>query len=159
MVDLGEDGLRQTQSGSRKIMEIYSGYKTIYIIDPVKGERLSLAKFIMQDSFTIMSFVSVSDCFKKNHALFCDLVIVVVRRNKFEPGALEKIRDKYKKAMFILFNMPDSPEINLEELEAAGFKSIFTANSKERVKEIAYGYLAPNGLITRPETPHPVPLP
>lgn len=137
----------------------YSGYKTIYIIDPVKNERISLAKFIMQDSFTIMSFVSIADCFKKNRPLFCDLVIVVVRRNKFENGALEKIRDKYKKAVFILLNMPDSPELDLAELEAAGFKSIFKANSKESVKEIAYGHLAPDGLITRPETPHPVPLP
>lgn len=134
-------------------------YKTVYIIDPIKGERLHLAKFIMQDTFTIMSFVSIHDCFKKNQALFCDLVIVVVRKGKFENGALEKIHDKYKKVMFILFNAPDSPEVDLIKLQEAGFQSIFKATSKESVKEIAYGHLAPDGLITRPETPHPVPLP
>ena len=137
----------------------YLDYKTIYIIDPVKGERLALAKFIMQDTFTVMSFVSISDCFKKNHPLFCDLVIVAVRKGKFEFGALEKIADKYKKAMFILFNMPDSPEVDLIKLQEAGFQSIFKATSKESVKEIGYGHLAPDGLKTRPETPHPVPLP
>ena len=134
-------------------------YKTIYITDPVKGERLALAKFIMQDAFTILSFVSISDCFKKNQPLFCDLVIAAVRKGKFEDGALEKIHEKYKKAVFILFNMPDSPEVDLMNLQAAGFTSIFKANSKESVKEIAYGHLAPDGLKTRPEIPHPVPLP
>ena len=137
----------------------YSGYKTIYIIDPIKGERLHLAKFIMQDAFTILSFVKISDCFKKSQPLLCDLVIVVVRKGNFDDGALEKIKGIYKKAMFILLNTPDSPEIDLGKLQEAGFKSIFKATSKESVKEIAYGYLAPDGLKTRPETPHPVPLP
>ena len=109
----------------------FSDYKTIYIIDPIKGERLHLAKFLMQDSFSIMSFVSIHDCFKKNHALFCDLVIVVVRKGRFENGALEKIRDKYKKVMFILLHTPDSPEVDLTKLEEAGFQSIFKATSKE----------------------------
>jgi DNA-binding NtrC family response regulator len=140
-------------------VEKISEYKTIYVIDPVKGERLHLAKFLMQDAFTIMSFSTINDCFKKNHALFCDLVIVSIRKGKFEDGALEKIRDKYKKTMFILYNTPDSPEINIEKLHEAGFKSVFKANSKEGIKEIAYGHLAPDGLKTRPETPHPVPLP
>ncbi|MGV7220037.1 MAG: hypothetical protein ACQ9MH_00775 [Nitrospinales bacterium] len=140
-------------------MEKISEYKTIYVIDPVKGERLHLAKFLMQDAFTIMSFSSINDCFKKNHVLFCDLVIVSIRKGKFEDGALEKIRDKYKKTMFILFNTPDSPEVDVDKLEKAGFKSVFKATSKEGIKEIAYGHLAPDGLKTRPETPHPVPLP
>jgi len=136
-----------------------SEYKTIYLIDPIKGERLHLAKFLMQDTFTIMSFSSINDCFKKNHALFCDIVIVSVRKGKFEEGALEKIREKYKKIVFIIYNTPDSPEVDVDKLQEAGFKSVFKATSKESIKEIAYGHLAPDGLKTRPETPHPVPLP
>lgn len=140
-------------------MENYSGYKTIYIIDPVKGERIHLAKFIKQDTFTIMSFVNLNDCFKKSHPLLCDLVILTLRKGKSELNALQNIKGTYKSKPFILFSTDDSPEIDLIALQNAGFNSIFKADSKEQVREITLSHLAPDGIKTRPETPHPVPLP
>lgn len=140
-------------------MDKYSDYKTIYIIDPVKGERLHLAKFIMQDNFSVMSFVNISDCFNKSHALFCDLVIIALRKGKSDLDALQNIKEKYKNKPFIFLSTADSPDLDMEALKNKGYKSLYKASSKEEVREITLSHLAPDGIKTRPETPHPVPLP
>ncbi len=72
-------------------------YKTIFIIDPVRSDRIQLSKFIMQEFFTVMSFVSAADCFKRANQLPCDLVLTVIRTGKNEIKHLLNIKKKFKK--------------------------------------------------------------
>ena len=37
-------------------------FKSIFIIDPVKGERLHLAKLLKQEKFLMMTFERIGDC-------------------------------------------------------------------------------------------------
>ncbi|TDJ60552.1 MAG: hypothetical protein E2O41_02125 [Nitrospina sp.] len=134
-------------------------YKTIFIVDPVKPERLQLARFIMQENFTIMGFVSLADCFKKSNPMASDLIIYVLRKGKTELKILNQVQDKSKKINYIFVTQPDGLEVNLEDIKARGFASVFKATNNEKVREITYGLLAPDGLMPRTETPHPVPLP
>ncbi len=134
-------------------------YKTIFIVDPVKPERLQLARFIKQENFTIMSFLSLGDCFKKSHPIESDLIIYVLRKGKTELKVLNQVQDKSKKINYIFVTQPDGLEVNLEVIKTKGFESAFKATSNEKVREITYGLLAPDGLLPRTETPHPVPIP
>ena len=134
-------------------------YKTIFIVDPVKPERLQLARFIKQENFTIMSFVTLGDCFKKSHPIESDLIIYVLRKGKTELKVLNQVQEKSKKINYIFVTQPDGLEVNLEDIQAKGFESAFKATNNEKVREITYGLLAPDGLQPRTETPHPVPLP
>ncbi len=133
-------------------------YKTIFIIDPVRGERIQLCKFIKQEFFTIMSFVAITDCFKQSQLVHCDLVIYVLRKGKTEAKHLLNIKKKYKNLNFILMTTPDVPEVNLTELQENGFTNVQKANINEKVREMALYLLAPEGLPPRTETPHPVPI-
>ncbi|MFQ5449363.1 MAG: hypothetical protein ACE5E9_01970 [Nitrospinaceae bacterium] len=133
-------------------------YKTIFIVDPVRSERIQLSKFIKQEFFTVMSFVAVADCFKHSQTIRGDLVIYVLRKNKTEIKHLLNIKKKYKKLNFILLKTPDSPEANLADMQDKGFPLIFKAGSLEKVREITLNLLAPDGLPPRTETPHPVPI-
>ena len=133
-------------------------YKTLFIVDPIRGDRIQLAKFIKQEFFTVMSFVSIADCFKQSQLVHCDLVIFVLKKDKNEIKHLLNIKKKYKKLNFILMVTENSPEANMAKLKESGFTSIQKANSNEKLRELALGMLAPEGLPPRTETPHPVPI-
>jgi hypothetical protein len=133
-------------------------FKIIFIVDPVRGERIHLAKFIKYEKFTIMAFLSVEDCFKKNQLLSHDILIVALRKDKSEVKHLLTMDAKYRKKPIILLVTPGAEDVNLAQLQEAGFSSVFKAGSTEKVKEIAYGIIAPDGLAPRSITPHPVPL-
>jgi len=133
-------------------------YKTIFIVDPVRGERIQLCKFIKQEFFTIMSFIAVGDCFKQTQLAHCDLVIYVLRRGKSEVKNLFNIKKKYKNLNFIIVTTSDVPEVNLLELQENGFTNVQKASTNEKIRELALYLLAPEGLPPRTETPHPVPI-
>lgn len=133
-------------------------YKTIFIVDPVKPERLQLARFIMQENFTIMGFTHLVNCFKQKN-LRGQLIIYVIRPGKTDLKGLSKVNGRDKQTNFIVVSRPEAPDVNLTELKDMGFQSIFRANSNEKVREITYELLAPDGLVPRTETPHPIPLP
>jgi len=133
-------------------------YKTIYIVDPVRGERIHLSKFIVQEFFTVMSFVSIADCFKRSQALPCDLVIYVMRTGKCETKHLLNIKKKFKKLPFILLVNENAPEPDLAQLKEQGYTCLHKATNNEKVRELVLGFLAPEGLPPRTEVPHPVPI-
>ncbi|MCH7622843.1 MAG: hypothetical protein IIB46_02040 [Nitrospinae bacterium] len=133
-------------------------YKTIYIVDPVRGERIQLSKFVMQEFFTVMSFVSIADCFKPSQTLHCDLVIYVLRTEKCETKHLLNIKKKFKQLPFILRITENSPEADLTKLTESGFTCLHQATDNEKVRELVLGFLAPEGLPPRTEVPHPVPI-
>ncbi|MCF8720068.1 hypothetical protein [Nitrospina gracilis] len=134
-------------------------YKTIFIVDPVKYERIQLAKFLKQESFTVMSFVSLANAFGKRTPIQCDLLIYVLRKGQTDLKALERVKKKDRSLHFILMVQHTDEKVELEPYREMGFENIFIAANNEKVREIAYGYLAPDGLQSRPETPHPLPLP
>lgn len=133
-------------------------YKNIFIVDPVRGERIHLAKFLKHDKFTVMAFVTASDCYKRNKWLTPDLIVYVLRPGKTELKHLLNIKGKGKNIPIIVLSPQGSEDVNLVQLDDAGFTQVFKANSNEKIREIAYGLLAPEGLTPREETPHPVPL-
>jgi DNA-binding NtrC family response regulator len=133
-------------------------YKTIFIVDPVRGERIHLSKFIMQEFFTVMSFVSIADCFKPSQVLNCDLVIYVLRTGKTETKHLLNIKKKFKQLPFIVVVPENSPEPDLTQLKEQGFTSLNKATNNEKVRELVLGFLAKEGLPPRTEVPHPVPI-
>lgn len=133
-------------------------HKTIFIVDPVKNERIHLAKFLKHELFTILAFVSVPDCFKQAQLIGSDLIVFVVRKDKSELKHLLNIKKKYKKKYIILYLTPEAPDVNLADLREQGFPFVHKANSQEKVREITLGLLAPDGLPPRTETPHPVPI-
>ncbi len=132
--------------------------KIIFIVDPVRGERIQMSKFIKQEPFLVMSFVSIVDCFKQNVLGPADLVIYVLRAHKTEIKHLLGIKKKNKELNFIIVTTPDGPEVNLQELTEAGFTAVNRATNQEKVREITLGLLAAEGLPPRTETPHPVPI-
>ncbi len=135
------------------------GYKTIFIVDPVKNERIQLAKFIKHDKFTLAAYVSIADCFKRDAMLFPNLIIFVPRTGKSEIKHLMNIKRKYKSIPVIILTNTEGEEVNLMALQESGFQHAHKAGSNEKVREIAYEILAPEGLLLRAETPHPVPIP
>ncbi len=133
-------------------------YKTLFIVDPVKNERLQLAKFIKQENFTVVVFSNIQDCVKRSGLIKSGLIIFVLRKGKNEIKHLIKnARDK--KVHYIVLVTSDIPEVNLEELREKGFESVFKAANHEKVREITYSLLAPDGLMPRTEQPHPIPIP
>jgi DNA-binding NtrC family response regulator len=133
-------------------------YKTIFLVDPIRSDRIQLSKFIKQEFFTLMSFVSIADCFKQSQLVHCDLVIYVLKKDKSETKHLLNIKKKYKKLNFILMVTEKSPEPDMAQLAESGFTSIQKATSNEKLRELALNLLAPEGLPPRTETPHPVPI-
>lgn len=132
-------------------------YKTIFIVNPVKGDRIHLAKFIKHEKFTVMTFTAFADCFKKVGILNPDLIILVLKSDKGELQQLLQVKDRYKKTHYIIFTTPEAPEVNLLALKEQGLTSVYKANSNEKVRELVIELLAPEGLAPRTETPHPVP--
>ena len=133
-------------------------YKTLFIVDPIKGERLQLAKFLKQEIITISGFVKLTDCFKKNNPLRCDCVIYVLRPGRAELKELNKVNHREKNIPFVIVTGPDKSEIDLDEWKKKGFKSIDLASSKENVKEIAYNIISPNGPVPERKPLQAVPL-
>ena len=105
----------------------------------------------MQEFFTVMSFVSIADCFKPSQALHCDLVIYVLRTGKCETKHLLNIKKKFKQLPFILRVTENSPEADLTTLTESGFTSLHKATDNEKVRELVLGFLAPEGLPPRTE--------
>lgn len=119
-------------------------YKTVFIVDPVKGERIQLAKLLKQEKITISGFVKLTDCFKKNNPLRCDVVVFVLRPGRAEMKELNKVNPREKGIPFVIMTAPDKPEIELDEWKKKGFKSLNLALSKEKAKEITYHILSPD---------------
>ncbi|MBI4382993.1 MAG: hypothetical protein HY579_03030 [Nitrospinae bacterium] len=132
-------------------------YKTLFIVDPVKSERIQLAKFVKHEKFTILTFVALADCFKRVGILNPDLIVYVLRKGKTETQHLLSVKDKYKSVPFILVTTPDTLDVNLLQLKEKGFTAAHKAGNNEKVREIVIELLAPDGLAPRTETPHPVP--
>ena len=135
-----------------------SNHKLIYVVDPVRGERVHLSKFVKQEAFIVMSFVSIVDCFKQTILGPCDLVIYVLRPYKTEVKHLLNIRKKFKTLNFILVIPPDGADVDLAPLKENGFTNLFKASSLEKIREVTLNLLAKDGLQPRTETPHPVPI-
>ncbi len=134
-------------------------YKTVFIVDPVRGERLQLAKFLKQEKITIATFVKLTDCFKKNNPLRCDVVIYVLRTGRSELKALHKVNHREKDIPFVIVTTSDAPEIQLDEWKKKGFKSIDLALSKEKVKEITYNLISTEEQVPELKPQQPIPLP
>ena len=77
-------------------------FKSVFIVDPIKGERLHLAKLLKQEKFLMMTFERIGDCLKRNNSIKPDLVIFVLRKDKNEPSQLKNIK-KYLKTYTLLF--------------------------------------------------------
>ncbi len=122
-------------------------YKTVFIVDPIKGERIQLAKLLKQEKITIAGFVKLTDCFKKNNPLRCDVVIYVLRTGRAELKELNKVNHREKNIPFVIVTGPDAPEIKLDEWKKKGFKSIDLAINKENAKEITYNIISPDGPV------------
>ena len=105
-------------------------YKTVFIVDPVKGERLQLAKLL-----------------KKNNPLRCDVVIFVLRPGRAELKELHKVNHREKNIPFVIVTDPNAAEIKLDEWKKKGFKSIDLASNKEKAKEITYNIISPDGPV------------
>ena len=133
-------------------------YKTVFIVDPVRGERIQMAKFLSEEIITVMTFIAINDCFKRPDLIRCDLIVFAPRRDKNEIKHLFNIKKKYRQIPIILSLNNDFPDIDLAELSGNGFASPSKASSNEKVREIMLGLLAPEGLPSRTEVPHPVPI-
>ena len=133
-------------------------YKTIFIVDPIRGERIQLAKFLSEEVFTVMTFISPNDCFKKPELINCDLMVFVPRKEKNEVKHLMNIKKKFRRIPIIFILNDDFPDINLAEITANGFPNVYKAPNNEKVREILLGLLAEEGLPPRTEVPHPVPI-
>ncbi len=133
-------------------------YKTIYIVDPIRGERIQMAKFLSEEIFTVMTFVSPGDCFKKSELINCDLMVFVPRKEKNEIKHLMNIKKKFRITPVIFLLTDDFPDINLAEITANGFPNVYKTSNNEKVREIMLSLLAEEGLPPRTEVPHPVPI-
>ena len=133
-------------------------YKTVFIVDPMRSERIQMAKFLSEEIITLMTFVSIKDCFKRPDLINCDLIVFVLRKDKNEIKHLFNIKKKYRQIPIILLLNNDFLDINLAEISENGFAFPYKALSFEKVREIMLGYLAPDGLPARTQVPHPVPI-
>ena len=133
-------------------------YKTIFIVDPIRGERIQMAKFLSEEIITVMTFVSINDCFKHPDLIRSNLIVFAPRRDKNEIKHLFNIKKKYRQIPIIISLNNDFSDINLTELTENGFASPYKASNNEKVREIMLGLLAPKGLPSRTEVPHPVPI-
>jgi len=133
-------------------------YKTIFIIDPIRGERIQMAKFLSEEIITVFTFVSIHDCFKKPNLIYCDLIVFVPRKDKNEIKNLFNIKKIYRKIPIIILLNDDFSDVNLVEISENGFTYPHKAINSEKVREIMLGLLIPEGLPSRTEIPHPVPI-
>ena len=113
-------------------------FKSVFIVDPIKGERLHLAKLIKQEKFLMMTFERIGDCLKQNNSIKPDLVIFVLRKDKNEASQLKNIKKYFKNLHFIILMTSEVSELNIDELKESGFTSIYKANNQDMVKNFIY---------------------
>ena len=113
-------------------------FKSIFIIDPVKGERLHLAKLLKQEKFLMMTFERIGDCLKQNNSIKPNLIIYVLRKDKNEQDQLKDIKKYFKNLHFIILINSEFSELNIDELKESGFTSIHKANNQDMVKNFIY---------------------
>tara|TARA_Y100001960_G_scaffold60787_1_gene63422 strand:- start:314 stop:760 length:447 start_codon:yes stop_codon:yes gene_type:complete len=133
-------------------------YKTVFIADPVRSERIQLAKFLSEEIITVITFLSINDCFKRPDLIKCDLIVFVPRKDKNEIKHLFNIKKKYRQIPIIFLLHDDFSKLNLLEISENGFASPYKALNFEKVREIMLEQLAPEGLPARTQVPHPVPI-
>ena len=115
-----------------------SNFKSVFIVDPVKGERLHLAKLLKQEKIFMMTFVNLFDCFKHNNPIKPDLVVYVLREEKSSLAHMKSIKSNFKQLHFIILLTSEASEANLDELKESGFTSIQKAANQDKVKELIY---------------------
>ena len=115
-----------------------SDFKSVFIVDPVKGDRIHLAKLLKQEKFLMMSFEKIADCLKQNNSVEPDLVIYILRKNKNELNQLKNIKKFHKTLHFVILTTPEVPDLDLTELKESGFTSIYKANNQDMVKNFIY---------------------
>ena len=128
------------------------GFKSVFIVDPIKGERLHLAKLLKQEKFLMMTFERIGDCLKQNNSIKPDLVIFVLRKDKNEPSQLKNIKKCFKNLHFIILMTSEVSELNIDELKESGFTSIYKANNQDMVKNFIYTVM-PECQVTHAEEP------
>ena len=127
-------------------------FKSVFIVDPIKGERLHLAKLLKQEKFLMMTFERIGDCLKQNNSIKPDLVIFVLRKDKNEPSQLKNIKQYFKNLHFIILTTSEISELNIDELKESGFTSIYKANNQDMVKNFIYTVM-PECQVTHAEEP------
>ena len=129
-----------------------SYFKSVFIVDPIKGERLHLAKLLKQEKILMMTFERIGDCLKQKNSIKPDLVIFVLRKDKNEPSQLKNIKKYFKNLHFIILMTSEVSELNIDELKESGFTSIYKANNQDMVKNFIYT-LMPECQVTHAEEP------
>ena len=129
-----------------------SYFKSVFIVDPIKGERLHLAKLLKQEKFLMMTFERIGDCLKQKNSIKPDVVIFVLRKDKNEPSQLKNIKKYFKNLHFIILVTSEVSELNIDELKESGFTSIYKANNQDMVKNFIYT-LMPECQVTHAEEP------
>ena len=128
------------------------GFKSVFIVDPVKGERLHLAKLLKQEKLLMMTFERLEDCLKQNNSIRPDLVVYVLRKDKNEPNQLKNVKKYFKNLHFVILMTSEVSELDVEELKASGFTSIHKANNQDMAKNFIYT-LMPECQVTHAEEP------
>jgi len=128
------------------------GFKSIFIVDPIKGERLHLAKLLKQEKLLMMTFECLKDCLKLNNSIKPDLVVYVLRKDKNEPNQLKNIKKYFKNLHFVILITSEVSELDLEELKISGFTSIHKASNQDMAKNFIYT-LMPECQVTHAEEP------
>ena len=136
----------------RPKQEFKPNFKSVFIVDSVKGERLHLAKLLKQEKLFMMTFVNLADCFKHNTPVQPNLIIYVLRKDKSELIHMKSIKKHFKKLHFILLLTSESSEANLDDLKENGFTSVQKAMNQDMVKELIYNML-PECQITEAANP------
>ena len=129
-----------------------SYFKSVFLVDPIKGERLHLAKLLKQEKILMMTFERIGDCLKQKNSIKPDLVIFVLRKDKNEPSQLKNIKKYFKNLHFIILMTSEVSELNIDELKESGFTSICKANNQDMVKNFIYT-LMPECQVTHAEEP------
>lgn len=133
-------------------------HRTIFIIDPVRSERIQLAKFLKHECFTVLTFTALPDCFKVVTQVSPHLIIFALRKKGLDLKTLQNIKRRHKSLNFILYLSKEVNDVDFEQLKGDGFSSVHKAATQDKIKEITYELIPPVGLPRRLETPHPVPL-
>ena len=128
------------------------GFKSVFIVDPIKGERLHLAKLLKQEKLLMMTFECLKDCLKQNNSIKPDLVVYVLRKDKNEPNQLKNIKKYFKNLHFVILMTSEVSELDIEGLKASGFTSIHKANNQDMAKNFIYT-LMPECQVTHAEEP------
>ena len=128
------------------------GFKSVFIVDPIKGERLHLAKLLKQEKLLMMTFERLEDCLKQNNSIRPDLVVYVLRKDKNEPNQLKNIKKYFKNLHFVILMTSEVSELDIEKLKASGFTSIHKANNQDMAKNFIYT-LMPECQVTHTEEP------